>query len=415
MATYRKTFVTASNIIGTISADKYLAIGSGGTSSGVADQYTTTQSRSQVKFYAAETLSKLRCYVNTNAHNNNFLVNIQVNGSSVNQAITIATTATGVFEDTSNTDVIASGDLVNYFLDAVGTGNIDFYWFAVDASGSLAYEKVTIIDPTGVTVSAASATTVYQPYGRFSAIGNPMGRISVAGTAKNLNCNIVTNGRSTTTTLAFRLNGGAVNQTIPVTAASTGRFEDVSNTDTVAAADNFQYQVTTGTGTGNFTISQISGEIHGSTNSINRATYVNTSIATNTTAYLTVGGFLSLANTTEAKVEITMRGSGTFRNLRVAVGTNTANQTTTVTVRKNNADTALTLGITASTGSVDFTDSSNSFTYAAGDKINFKVTRASGGSGSCGILTVAVEQAPDNDAAGVVIPVFMNQYRQRGN
>lgn len=83
------------------------------------------------------------------------------------------------------------------------------------------------------------------------------GRVRAAGTWEELQLEVVTNTRSTTTTIKTRVNGADGNQSIAVSGSSTGTFQDSANTDTVSSGDDINYTVTTGTGTGLFTMSHI--------------------------------------------------------------------------------------------------------------------------------------------------------------
>jgi hypothetical protein len=83
-----------------------------------------------------------------------------------------------------------------------------------------------------------------------------------------------------------------------------------------------------------------------------------------------VGVFLN--NSTETRVQYPTREAGDFNNLAILVHTNSANGSSTVTFRKNTADTALVVTITASTTGV-FEDTSNTVSVTAGDLVNLKV------------------------------------------
>src|SRR5690349_17266000 len=69
----------------------------------------------------------------------------------------------------------------------------------------------------------------------------------VPGVESNLYIRVNTNDRGTST-LRFRINGGDGNQVVSITASTTGEFEDTSNTDTIAAGDLTDYQITGGAG-----------------------------------------------------------------------------------------------------------------------------------------------------------------------
>jgi hypothetical protein len=96
----------------------------------------------------------------------------------------------------------------------------------------------------------------------------------------------------------------------------------------------------------------------------------------------------------EANTLYTVPYAGTID--RLAVVTNTAQPATNsiaVTVRKNNGDTTLTLTIPVSAAAGLFTDNSNSFAVAAGDKISIKAVNP-GPNGSANFTHISVRYTP---------------------
>jgi len=101
--------------------------------------------------------------------------------------------------------------------------------------------------------------------------------------------------------------------------------------------------------------------------------------AASSTRYTALGGtqyFHDAAYTAEALAQQTCRNPGTVSNLRVRVPSN-SRTATTVTFRKNGADAAPTLTITASTTGT-FEDTSNSVALADGDLYDVAVTTGTG-------------------------------------
>jgi len=77
--------------------------------------------------------------------------------------------------------------------------------------------------------------------------------------------------------------------------------------------------------------------------------------------------------TTEVNCEIPVRDAGTFSNLFVYVTTNTASVTSTVTLRKSQADTSLTVSYTSDQTGIK-EDNVNTVSFAATDEGNYEVT-----------------------------------------
>lgn len=71
------------------------------------------------------TLSNFHVYVTSNSRDVAITGRLRIAGANGNLAVTITASTTGVFSDTSNTDVLSQGDLVNYMWDfAGGSGNV---------------------------------------------------------------------------------------------------------------------------------------------------------------------------------------------------------------------------------------------------------------------------------------------------
>jgi hypothetical protein len=92
----------------------------------------------------------------------------------------------------------------------------------------------------------------------------------------------------------------------------------------------------------------------------------------NTTQYCSISG-QQAPDATEADVYIVVPCAGTIDNLYVELGgASGSGESHAFTVRKNGADTALTVTISGATDTTG-NDTGNSFTVAAGDKLSLKV------------------------------------------
>jgi len=100
----------------------------------------------------------------------------------------------------------------------------------------------------------------------------------------------------------------------------------------------------------------------------------------------------SLANTgTETLNQVVITRAGTIKNLYVhSISTNQLD--TTITLRKNGASTALTATLT--TGITSVSDTSNSFTVVAGDRITFRMTTSAGAGSAHGNPIASCEFIP---------------------
>lgn len=105
-------------------------------------------------------------------------------------------------------------------------------------------------------------------------------------------------------------------------------------------------------------------------------------VGSTSTLYIPISfGFQSA---TESNCQVSMPNGGTLSNFYFNTTTSQPGTgTLVVTVRKNGADTAVTATVSAGAGAGVFSDTSHSFSYVAGDKLNIKVVNnASGNSAS---------------------------------
>lgn len=109
----------------------------------------------------------------------------------------------------------------------------------------------------------------------------------------------------------------------------------------------------------------------------------NTGIAfaDNTTRWNTLEGLIVAGQTTESWAEISYREAGTFDDLKTYVSANTTLVTTVITIRKNSADTTLTVSYTSGqTG--EKLDTTNSFTVDSSDVLASQITVPNDASGA---------------------------------
>lgn len=164
---------------------------------------------------------------------------------------------------------------------------------------------------------------------------------------------------------------------------TTGLFEDTSNTDTIAAADEYNFKaVTTGT-SGLIRFNAVSAVFAATTNTVCIYTGgTNFNYNVNGTRYFVLCGNVS-QQATETDAEQYFEIAGTLKNLFLNSASNSRDATCTVTTRKSGVDQSMVLSIgAAATGF--FEDTSNTVTIAAGDRANLKFTGGTTGTLSTG-------------------------------
>lgn len=204
-------------------------------------------------------------------------------------------------------------------------------------------------------------------------------RFHSAGTFSRLYVKITANTATAASTIRTRKTGVNGNQSLPIPAGFTGIVEDSSNTDTIVSGDYMGYQLVTGSG-GTLTISILSVIWDAATNVLSR--FVNEGYAVagaSVTHFLPIAGDRSGTTSNESVCEQSLKRAVTAKNAGVYVTSNARTTTTTFTVRKSVADTALTISVTGSSTSIGlFENTANAIAFVADDEIAWELTTGSG-------------------------------------
>lgn len=117
----------------------------------------------------------------------------------------------------------------------------------------------------------------------------------------------------------------------------------------------------------------------------------NTSVTlgTSTTSFVSFCAFTT--NSVEASRQVIIPVAGTIKNLYVLTSTTqSANNSQVCTVRKNGANTAITTTIAASAAAGTFSDTTNSVSVAAGDKLSLQVQNNAASGTAATIVSIAI-------------------------
>lgn len=199
-----------------------------------------------------------------------------------------------------------------------------------------------------------------------------------AGTLSNLWIRVTANTLNGSTTFRTRKNLADGNQSVSVGSSTTGAFEDTVNTDSVAAADEINYQRVTAGTAGTITMQDILILFAATSNTVNihggsgAATTFNSS-----TEYAALAGVSQFVSS-EIETQLDFNTAGTLKNLFLNISANTRTTTSTLNVRVAGADSGVTVSVTASSTGI-FEDTTNSGTVAANDDCNFALTQGAGG------------------------------------
>jgi len=341
----------------------------------------TTETNAQTTFRTNGTLTNLYVFISTNTNNGTSTYKTRKNVGDGSMSVSITSSTTGKFEDTSNSDAITAGEEWNYQLITGGTsGNI-----VIRHTGSIYEVSGNVVHRMGAGdisqgFSTASATVFNCIGGSFfwdTVETDVQYKFQTAGTLRNLFIVVSANARGTASTVGTKKNGATTgNLTMSIGASATGIFEDISNTDVVADNDLWVYTLTTGTGTGSITSQNISCEFTTVNNRFHFSCHEEAGVAYGSTLqqvdFASVAGILITRLETEVACQQEANLSMVFSNMEVYVNANTAANNATVRLRKNGNNGTESLSVTASTTGW-FEDTAGIDNIAETDLINYSI------------------------------------------
>jgi hypothetical protein len=204
------------------------------------------------------------------------------------------------------------------------------------------------------------------------------------GTYSRMGIHITANSRLTAGTLRSRKNNANGNQSASIVASTTGRFEDASNTDTVAAADTFGAAMTNGTGSAALSVNHVycaysaTGAHRSHINVEGTSTFP--AAASASTLYRTqpMGAMSAAMATSDTNIWVPNRAGGSLTNFSVFASANTATTDSTAGVRLN-ATTAGNNVVTIPLGTTgEFEDTTHSDAITNSTNYAFYVLRSTG-------------------------------------
>ncbi len=370
--------------ITTASTTQYLPLGANARLS-----LDTVENNKKILYRTDGKISKLYVRIVANGTTSgNSTVKTKKNGTTYgNLSVTIPSGATGVFEDTTNEDVITSGESWVYEIVTSSGGVVHISIVSVLFVDTAASDETITRSICGGTANFTAASgSRYNPIGGdlsggSATEGNAKTRIRKACTVKNLQVVSASNARTTTTTVKSRINGADGNLSVSIGSGVTGILEDTTNTDTLAAGDDYNTNVATGTGTQTLTLASITQSIFSSSSANNGVCVIGRITGytqnANTTDYFAIGGNI-VSESIESSVKVKTRAAFTFSELTTSITTNSVTASSTLMFRKNGADTALTLSVASSTTGM-FSDSSNTVDTVETDEVNTKMTTGATG------------------------------------
>lgn len=213
----------------------------------------TTDSNNGIIYRTAGTLSNLFARVSANARTTTSTIRSRINSANGNLTFSVTAGATGFFEDTSNSDSVAIGDLVNCAI-VTGTGTENMTMRSVAADFTTTNNQFMYSAASNGAQTVLVGVTTYYPFAgalRTSTTEADMqAEPNLIFTGSLAQANITANTVVESSTVRLRINGGNGNQVVSLTGLTTGVFQDTSNVDSIVADDLINYSLVTGaTGT----------------------------------------------------------------------------------------------------------------------------------------------------------------------
>lgn len=253
---------------------------------------------------------------------------------------------------------------------------------------------------TGI-VAAFNSTSYFQAFPTLSSTESDRKiKYRSAGVMSKLEVIVSANTIATSaTTVRNRLNGANGNLSVSIGAGLTGSFTDASNTQTIAAGDDYNYQVITPNTSGSITVRCANTVFAATTNTVGK--YINrNAVRSATTPFYEVMAGGSVTGTVEANAQVKAKTAGTAKNLFSNVVSNSSAATTTIRFRKNGGNGNMVISIgAAATG--QFEDTSNTDSVAVDDLINYVTTKGDANSMTWGICTAC--EFETTDSTGLII------------
>jgi len=334
------------------------------------------------------TVSRLSCYVSANTRTTGTAeIRLRKGNSDANNVCYIPFGVSGHFSDSTSTDAYIVNDnidiLIKYGTGGTGAFTVKSISAVMDTTTSNTITRICAYANSNM----GNGTTYSQPVDGTLTVNNTEANVQVkvsAGTIKNMYWYSASNSRDGDSTGMYRINGVDSGLGVTIPDSVTGPFQNDTSSATVREGDLLAIKTVRG-GTG--------GAINFTHCSCNYVTANNTFISimagastvspsSATDYYLQIGG----ENTSTTDSEAFNKQRFYLNNfkagkLRIHLTTNTVASTSTFKLRKNGADTALSISIGASTtGLFENTSNANAVSLASGDDINYVLN--SGGSGS---------------------------------
>lgn len=343
----------------------------------------STESNALIAWRTAGTFSNMYCRIGSNTVTATTTITFRKNTAAGNQTISIPSSTTGEFSDSTHTDTVVAGDTVDYqvVIGATGTSISFLALNTVFTATSGTVLRFTQTNASAVADSTASSTLFAGICGPIKALtsteANTQFKVKAAFTLQNFYTKITANTKVTTSTVGSRKNGGIGNLIVSVPALTTGVFEDLTHSDSLVSGDLINYYLTQGAGATSISVLFLSAELASATNQNHcvAADQAGASAATGT-GFFPIGGDVGATTSTTAAQSSVSFGY-TASNLECFISTNAAASPKVLSFQKNGVDGNQTISIPAGTTGY-FEDTVNSDVVSATQELRYQLINAGG-------------------------------------
>ena len=387
----------------------------GSLGAGMHSPAQDTEARDQVLVRSSYTLGNMYVRVMTNTSTGSYDFRSRINAANGALLVTILTLETGAFQDTVNTDSPVAGDLVNYSVlhPAVGSILTSIVGFTmVNATGNNTVLVANTIDSAGV--AQASTLTRYQLIGggieiNITTEANAQYTVRSSATLSNLRVFVIANTSPGTSVVRTRVNVADGAQSVSILTTQTGSFEDTTNSDSVVAGDEINYQMVTPAGGGSLTWFAFQLKSAGT----GRQVALGGDAVLSADRFEPAEGALQAgAADAEALHQIGARSTFTASNLFVNVRAHGASSGVDFTLRVGGVSSALTLNVADSTTGL-FENTTNTVNLVSGNLYNTLVDHG-GGAGSITFTLIGFQNGPTSGGGGYPSQMLNKKPRRAG-
>lgn len=203
----------------------------------------STKSNVDIEWSFSTVFERYGAYISSNTATTTTTMGMAINAGVGNLLISIPTTSTGLFEDAANSDSISSGDDVAFYMSrgagGSGSSTSQTVYVASNTSSGKALFTWGVAAGSSSSVTTANYMALHGEFnGRLTTETSARMEVNVATTFSDLKIQVLSNSTTASSTLNFRINGANGNQSVSVSAGSTGIFTDAVNTDVVSTVTN---------------------------------------------------------------------------------------------------------------------------------------------------------------------------------